>query len=527
MTQWSALEQIWSMLKPSYGILRVTHLIHLMMLGCLRHGLFGVPPFLLLCRLLMHWFSRRRVVVVLWCMLLFRIGPRWLSAPSHVILCLISLKYCGKDKHDKEHCWKLHGRPTRGRGRGRGRGVRPQAHVSETTASASDDTGSISQDELHTLRRLMARLDSSSALAPSSSASSNFARTCIPASALSASSSSPWIIDSGATDHMMGTSSFELATGKMIGSGRAQSGLYFLYAILASLLSSQAFQCTLGSFLRLLHQWHRHLGHPSFSILEKFFPLEHGILYQTSCVGTLEQNGVVEHKNGHLLEVARSLLFTMNILKSFWGMLVLHFQIPLELLPGTYPTSSLPRRVFGSVCFVHLQPRTRGKLDPKAVRCVFLGYSATQKGYKCYDPHTHKLYRAVICGEGEPSSFVDEESDIGSRLDRADLKTYSWYQKEQASLVPPSNDPQPISSPVVDGPVTDDLSLLIVIRKGVRAFGIVSQFIHDSHATHLDAVYRILRYLKSAPGKGILFSNHGHLRLEAFTDADWAGSIDD
>ena len=59
------------------------------------------------------------------------------------------------------------------------------------------------------------------------------------------------------------------------------------------------------------------------------------------------------------------------------------------------------------------------------------------------------------------------------------------------------------------------------------AIGIVSQFMHDPRATHLDAVYRILRYLKSAPGKGILFSNHGHLRLEAFTDADWAGSIDD
>ncbi|GAV62543.1 hypothetical protein CFOL_v3_06066, partial [Cephalotus follicularis] len=34
-------------------------------------------------------------------------------------------------------------------------------------------------------------------------------------------------------------------------------------------------------------------------------------------------------------------------------------------------------------------------------------------------------------------------------------------------------------------------------------------------------------YLKSAPGKGIWFSNHGHLRLEAFTDADWAGLRDD
>ncbi|XP_028087207.1 uncharacterized protein LOC114287942 [Camellia sinensis] len=59
------------------------------------------------------------------------------------------------------------------------------------------------------------------------------------------------------------------------------------------------------------------------------------------------------------------------------------------------------------------------------------------------------------------------------------------------------------------------------------AVGIVSQFMHDPCVPHSDAVYRILRYLKSAPGKGILFSNHGHLRLEAFTDADWAGSIDD
>ena len=59
------------------------------------------------------------------------------------------------------------------------------------------------------------------------------------------------------------------------------------------------------------------------------------------------------------------------------------------------------------------------------------------------------------------------------------------------------------------------------------AVGVVSQFMHDPHTSHLDAVYRILRYLKSAPGKGILFSNHGHLRLEAFTDADWAGSVDD
>lgn len=146
---------------------------------------------------------------------------------------------------------------------------------------------------------------------------------------------------------------------------------------------------------------------------------EHDILYQTSCVGTPQQNGIAERKNGHLLEGARSLLFTMNVPKSFWGDAiltaaylinrmpsnVLQFQIPLQLLPIAYPTSSLPPRVFGCVCFVHLQPRTHGKLDPKAVRYVFIGYSATQKGYKCHDPHTHKVYVSMGVTFRESVSF--------------------------------------------------------------------------------------------------------------------------
>ena len=38
---------------------------------------------------------------------------------------------------------------------------------------------------------------------------------------------------------------------------------------------------------------------------------DYGILFQTSCVGTPQQNGVAERKNRHLAEVARSLLFTI------------------------------------------------------------------------------------------------------------------------------------------------------------------------------------------------------------------------
>jgi hypothetical protein len=54
---------------------------------------------------------------------------------------------------------------------------------------------------------------------------------------------------------------------------------------------------------------------------------------------------------------------------------------------------------------------------------------------------------------------------------------------------------------------------------------VVNQFMHSPREPHMEAVYRILHYLKSSPGKGLLFSPHDHLKIEAYTDADWAGLI--
>ena len=53
------------------------------------------------------------------------------------------------------------------------------------------------------------------------------------------------------------------------------------------------------------------------------------------------------------------------------------------------------------------------------------------------------------------------------------------------------------------------------------------QFMHDPKKPHMDVVEKILRYLKSAPRKCLLFSNQGHLKVEGYTDVDWAGSADD
>ena len=57
------------------------------------------------------------------------------------------------------------------------------------------------------------------------------------------------------------------------------------------------------------------------------------------------------------------------------------------------------------------------------------------------------------------------------------------------------------------------------------AVSIVSQFMHNPSEDHMDVIIRILRYLKSSPGKGLLFSKNGHLRINVYTDADWARNI--
>ena len=45
--------------------------------------------------------------------------------------------------------------------------------------------------------------------------------------------------------------------------------------------------------------------------------LENGIIYQTSFVGTPQQNELVERKHKHLFEVAKVLMFARNVPKIF------------------------------------------------------------------------------------------------------------------------------------------------------------------------------------------------------------------
>ena len=52
------------------------------------------------------------------------------------------------------------------------------------------------------------------------------------------------------------------------------------------------------------------------------------------------------------------------------------------------------------------------------------------------------------------------------------------------------------------------------------AVSLVSQFMHCPRKEHLDVGYGILRYLKSCPGKGVLYSKGNGLGVEIYTDSD-------
>ena len=152
---------------------------------------------------------------------------------------------------------------------------------------------------------------------------------------------------------------------------------------------------------------------------------------------------MAKRKDCHLLECTRALLFQQNVPKSYRGEAVLTSayainripsrvlgcKSPLETLSQFYPdircSFNLAPLVFGCTSFVHIRNHNWGKLDLRALKCVFVGYSSTQKGFKCYHLPTRKLYVSIGVTfvenmpyfstpylQGELSILEDEESTI-------------------------------------------------------------------------------------------------------------------
>lgn len=191
------------------------------------------------------------------------------------------------------------------------------------------------------------------------------------------------------------------------------------------------------------------------STLKSYFST-HGLLHETSCPDTPQQNGVAERKNRHILETARAFLIGAHAPRRFWAdaivtavyllnrmpSKVLDFQTPLQTLSTQSLLPSvlmLPPRTFGCVAFVHLLKTQRIKLDPCALRCVFLGYATHQKGYRCYYPPTQRTYviMDVTFLESEmyftPSSNPSLQGEI--RYEEHNWTNFDFLTKEPETMV--------------------------------------------------------------------------------------------
>ena len=135
---------------------------------------------------------------------------------------------------------------------------------------------------------------------------------------------------------------------------------------------------------------------------------------------------------------------------------VLTFQSPRQLFlkkfPHTRATSSdLPLKVFGCTAFVHVYPQNRSKFAPRANKCIFLGYSPTQKGYKCYSPTNKRFYTIMDVSFFEhvffyPKSHVQGESMNEHQVWESLLEAVPFSHSESPN--PSQSAPTELSTPM-------------------------------------------------------------------------------
>ncbi|KAJ0735425.1 putative RNA-directed DNA polymerase [Helianthus annuus] len=116
------------------------------------------------------------------------------------------------------------------------------------------------------------------------------------------------------------------------------------------------------------------------------------------------------------MELSRSMIKTKHLSRSYWAEAVacatyllnrastksVPNKTPQEVWSGNKPSIG-HLRVFGCVAYAHIPKQYRGKLDDKAEKAIFVGYSEHSKAYKLHNPVTNKIIisRDVVFDENQ------------------------------------------------------------------------------------------------------------------------------
>lgn len=136
----------------------------------------------------------------------------------------------------------------------------------------------------------------------------------------------------------------------------------------------------------------------------------HGIKWEHSSPHSPEQNGLAERFNRTILDKVRAMLKQADLPPRYWAEAVAHAvhlynRAPHRAITGVTPhekyTGLRPdladARIFGCDAYAFLHPgEARRKLDDRAVKLVYLGWSTEAKGYKLCNAHgVIKIARSV------------------------------------------------------------------------------------------------------------------------------------
>jgi len=220
------------------------------------------------------------------------------------------------------------------------------------------------------------------------------------------------------------------------------------------------------------------------------FLLSKGILHHKTCVETPQQNGVVERKHQHILNVARSLSFQSHVPITMWNFTVQHvvhiinripshllkFKSPFELVHRTRP-SIIHLKVFGCLAYATTLQAHRTKFNHRARKTIFLGFKEGTKGSILYDLNSNELFvsRNVIFYENhfpftpvtKPPTIPPTSYPIDLDDPLIDVSPYLAFAPE--FQLAPARPSQSVSAPTVQHeiPVVDSISEP-TIRKSTR-----------------------------------------------------------
>jgi hypothetical protein len=145
-------------------------------------------------------------------------------------------------------------------------------------------------------------------------------------------------------------------------------------------------------------------------------------------------------------------MFTTNIPKFLWGEAVktatyLINRMPLRILGYKTPAECLfksnefivPPKVFGCVCFVHDYRNSVGKLDPRAIKCVFVGYPPSKRGYRCWCPSERRFFVSMDVTFREHESYYGPASNTGITLAAPEVQQEGGHDDTLNPVLVPSS----------------------------------------------------------------------------------------